>query len=134
MRMNSLVIWTSKVWSFQHQKFGHLDVKSLVISTSKVTSFQCQKIGREHVKKCVFNIPATSFLHSLVDRVRLIRIFLFHLKSYSKVWDLGEGGKAKWPWTLWKSLRNPAETVSEPCRKSLNPVRSQTCVIRGEIA
>ena len=132
--MNSLVIWMSNVWSFHYQKFGHLDVKSLVISTSKVTSFQCQKIGREHVRKCVFNIPATSFIHPLVDRVRLIRILLFHLKSYNKVWDLVEGGKAKRPWTLWKSLRNPAETVSEPCGKSLNPERSQKCVIQDEIA
>ena len=45
-----------------------------------------------------------------------------------------EGGKAKQPWTPWKSLRNPAETVSEPRGKSPNPVRSKKCVILGEIA
>jgi len=41
--MTSMVIWTSKVWSFGRQKFGHLDVKSLLIWMFKVTLFESPK-------------------------------------------------------------------------------------------
>ena len=36
--VKTLVIWTSKVWSFGSQKFGHLDVQSDIILTSKIRS------------------------------------------------------------------------------------------------
>ena len=61
--LKSLVIWTSKVWSFGHQKFGHLEVKSLVIwtsKTSKVTSFWLRKFGREDVRILALNVLNTS--------------------------------------------------------------------------
>ncbi len=53
--MTSLVIWTSKLWSFGRQKFGHLEVKRLVIWMSKVTSFQLQKLDREDVRSFVLD-------------------------------------------------------------------------------
>jgi len=39
LEVKTLIIWTSKVWSFGRQKFGHFEDKSLIIWTSKVTSF-----------------------------------------------------------------------------------------------
>ena len=79
--MTCLIIWASKVWSFGHQKFGHLDVKSLVIWTSKVRSFRLRKFGREDVKcpqhlkydvaLVIIDVPMTTLGRPLVSRVVL---------------------------------------------------------------
>ena len=76
MDVKTLVIWTSKVWSFGRQKFGHLDVQSDVISTSKVWSWgrknPCVK-RPQHLKYdvvlVIIDVPMTTVGRPLVSRV-----------------------------------------------------------------
>ena len=66
--MTSLVIWTSKVWSFGSQKFGHLEVQSDVISTSKIgcedvrilNTSSTPKIQRVDVPLVIIHVLRTS--------------------------------------------------------------------------
>ena len=89
------------------------------------------------VSKLLKNEVAQTFFHAqAIYHVSPVCVFWkCSMCTELKTWEcwISEGGKAKQPWTLSKSLRNPEETVSEPSGKSPNPVRSKKCVIQGEI-